>query len=69
MDRAREISEATLGLLFQNYFVVLALASIILAFALYVYLYRRPLMSEYFTDTEKKAAAEKKDTEKTESTA
>lgn len=63
MDRAREISEATLGLLFQNYYITLALLGIVLVFALYVYLYRRPFLSEYFAAAEKKEApTEKKET-------
>ena len=62
MERLGEISEATMALIVKNYIVVLALASLILAFTLYIYLYRAPLLSEYFANAEKKDAAEKKET-------
>ena len=61
MERLGEISEATMALIFKNYLVVLALAGLVLAFTLYIYLYRAPLLSEYFANAEK-AVTEKKET-------
>lgn len=58
MERFSEISEATMNLFIKNGIVAVALLVIILAFALYVYLFRGPLLSEYF------AAAERKETDK-----
>jgi hypothetical protein len=55
MERLSEVSEATMALIVKNYIIVLALLGLILVFTLYIYLYRGPLMAEYFTASEKKS--------------
>jgi len=50
MERFSEMTEGRMDLL------IVALLVILLTFAVYVYLYRAPLLSEYFA-----ASAEKKD--------
>ena len=55
MERLSEMSEATMNLFIKNGIAVVALLILILAFALYVYLFRAPLLSEYFATAEKES--------------
>jgi hypothetical protein len=65
MDQLRTLSENTLGVLFKNYFLTLALLGLILAFALYVYFFRGTI-AEYFDGHDKKEIVSSKVEKNTE---
>lgn len=54
MDKITEVTQATLDRLMSNYYLWIGLLSIVLAFAIYVYLF--PKAIEFFKNPEKSGA-------------
>ncbi len=59
MDALSEMSQSALEALVRNYVIIIALAVVVLAFALYVYFFPTPF-TEYFKNPEKEGDASKK---------